>query len=232
MATWLNHVAIAAPRNGTTSHTVDPNGGTVAAGSNFSPTAGRLLVCFAEGAVTSTTPSGWTLPTNGSAINNTGLYVCHRTAAGGDTITTTHNASNYPVVFDFYEFNAGSTFTGSASSTGVSPSGGAGPTLSGLSGTHWDAGIMGQIFTSTGAVSMTWNAGVEAVDTKVDASGTDGYLYGLTYTEDATGSSASYAATSTNTVDTVERLVVSVVVAATYGSGRRRHVVQHLYNYV
>src|SRR6478735_9379450 len=109
MAKWINHVAINTPRNATTTHTVDPSTGTAANGTLFTPTAGNLLVCLVEGAVTSTTPTGWTLPTGGSAVNNTGHYVWYRTAAGGDTFTTTHNGSNYPVLFDFYEFASGST---------------------------------------------------------------------------------------------------------------------------
>ena len=108
MVSWLNHAAIEAPRNGTTTHTVTPSAGTAVAGTTFfTPTAGRLLVCLAEGSVTSTTPSGWTLPTGGSAINNTGLYVWYKTAAGNDSLTTTHNGSNYDVIFDFYEFPSG-----------------------------------------------------------------------------------------------------------------------------
>jgi hypothetical protein len=114
MSNWLNHVTIAAPRNGTTSHTCDPTnatgGGTVVTGSTFTPTSGRLLVVVCYGAVTFTTPSGWTLPTSGSAVNNGGLYVFYRTAAGSDPFTTTQNGSNYPVVFDIYEFATGSTF--------------------------------------------------------------------------------------------------------------------------
>src|SRR4051812_44300088 len=105
MVDWVNHVAIAAPRNATTTHNgITPSSGTVVAGTAFTPTAGRLLICLCEGAVTSTTPAGWTLPTGGSAINSTGLYVWYKTAAGSDTVSTTHNASNYPAVFDFYEY--------------------------------------------------------------------------------------------------------------------------------
>jgi hypothetical protein len=211
--TYLNHVTIAAARNGTTSHTIDPSAtGTVIDGAAFTPTAGRLLVVVAEGAVTSTTPSGWTLPSGGSAINNTGLYVWHRTAAGGDTFSTTHNASNYPAVFDIYEFGSDSTFLGSAAATGVDSNGGAGPTLSSLTGTHWDAGVVGQVNASTtNTETILWDLGVEEVDTStLQASGTDGYTYGLTVIEGATSSSAAFAATSSSNAATTERLVFAV----------------------
>lgn len=216
MADWLNHATIAAPKNGTSTHTVGPDGtgGTVVAGSAFTPTAGRLLVVFVEGAVTSTTPSGWTLPTNGSAINNSALYVWHRTAAGSDTLTTTHNASDYAAVFDFYEFALGSTFVGVASTINVSASGGAGPTLSGLTGTNWTAGVMGQANANVGTDSITWDLGTEAADVSVAQNVTDGYNYGLTYTDDDTATSAAYAATCSDTGNSVERLVVAVNAAS------------------
>lgn len=217
MTDWLNHAAVAAPRNGTNSHTVGPNGtgGTVVAGSAFTPTAGNFLLVVVDGAVTSTTPAGWTLPTNGSAINNTGLYVWYRaSAAGSDTIATTHNGVDYPAVFDFYEFPAGSTFKSSAAATAVSASGGAGPTLSGLTGTNWTAGAAGQNRgPADPATTITWNAGTEATDTSAAASGTDGYTYGLTYTDDDVATSKSYAATFSSTSFTVERLVFAVVAA-------------------
>lgn len=216
MATYLNHATISAPRTGNTTHTVSPDGtgGTVVDGSAFTPTAGRLLVVCVGGAVTSTTPSGWTLPTNGSAIGSSGLYVFHRTAAGSDSFATTHNGSNYPVVFDFYEFAAGSTFVASASATGVSENGGAGPTLSGLTGTNWVAGVINQVLTSTSsAFSISWSNGVEEVELVVPQSGTDGYVYGLTVREDYTGATSSSAATSTWN-QSAERLVFAVNVSA------------------
>lgn len=215
MADWVNHVAISAPRNGTTSHTVTPSSGTVAAGTLFTPTAGNLLVCFAEGSVTSTTPSGWTLPASGSAINNTGLYVWYKTAAGGDSLTTTHNASNYPVIFDFYEFPSGSTFNKSAASTGVAYNGGAGPTLSSITGTNWLAGVAGRADSTATASSITWNAGTELTDSYVGNATTDGYTYGLTALDSSTNTSQSFAATySPVNAFTVERLVVAVTVSA------------------
>ena len=214
MPNWLNHVAIAAPRNGTTSHTVDPNGGSVVAGSNFSPTAGRLLVAFSGGPVTSTTPSGWTLPTNGDVVGAAGLYVWYITAAGADTITTSHGAaSNFPIVVDFYEFPTGSTFVGAARQVDTADNT-AGPTLSGLTGLNWTAGVAAQALSSAGGVSYTWDAGTEATDTSVDnTGGTDGYTYSLTYTDDNAASSQAYTANSTLN-DVTERLVVAVDVGA------------------
>jgi hypothetical protein len=217
MATHLNHVAIAAPRNGTTTHTVSPSSGTVVAGTAFTPTAGRLLVCVVEGAVTSSTPSGWTLPSGGSAINYTGLYVWHRTAAGSDSLTTTHNSSNYPVVFHFLEFAAGSTFGVAAAATSVAVAGGAGPSLSGLSGAPWVAAVLGQALALAASHSVTWHAGTELADTSEPASGTDGYIYGLTYAADYATATWSAVADSSHSTGTVERLVFSV--AAVAGGG-------------
>jgi hypothetical protein len=213
MAKWSNHVAINGPRNGTTTHTINPSTGTVFTGASFTPTAGSLLVCLADGAVTSSTPSGWTLPTGGSAINACGFYVWYRTAAGGDTFTTTHNASNYPVGFDIYEFPAGSTFKSSVSATAVSAAGGAGPTLSGLTGTNLLCAAASQ--STAGSVrTCTWSAGIEAADYGAAWATTDGYSYSLAYLEDSALASWSSAATFSATTDSVERLVFAVGVAA------------------
>lgn len=221
MAKWINHVTIDGPRNATSTHTVNPASGTVLTGTLFTPTAGNLLVCVADGAVTSTTPTGWTLPAGGSAINNCGLYVWYRTATGGDTFTTTHNGSNYPVGFDIYEFPAGSTFTGCVSATGVAYNGGAGPTLSGLTGTNLLCAASSQGLPGTTPVSTaTWSDGTEAVDAGAAGAATDGYSYSLTYLEDSTLTSWSAAATLTLNSVTVERFVFAVAVAAAAAAGK------------
>jgi hypothetical protein len=220
MADWINHVAINAARNATTTHTnVDPaSTGTVATGTAFTPTSGNLLVCFGYGAVTFTTPSGWTLATGGSVANIGGLYMFYRTASGttADRITTTHNGSNYPSMFDFYEFPAGSTFNKATNSSGVVFSGGAGPTLSSITGTNWLAAVVGYADSTATVPTVTWSAGTELVDTGVAVSGTDGYVYGLAALDSSVLTSWSSAATlsSNPASNTCERLVVAVTAAA------------------
>lgn len=217
MAIWINQVTIAAPRNGSTTHSVDPSTGTVVTGTLFTPTAGNLLVCLAEGAVTSTTPAGWTLPSGGSAINNTGLYLWYRTAAGGDTFTTTHNGSNYPVVFSFYEFAAGSAFVSAAAATAVANTSSAGPTISGLTGTNLIMGVLGHgCGTDNTAASVAWGSGVEQVDTFVQNATTDGYLFSVAYLEDSvlTSTTMSTTVTITGTGSSNERLIFAVNVVS------------------
>lgn len=194
MPAWLNQVTIAAPSNGTTTHAVNPASGTAVAGSLFTPTAGRFLLLVVEGSVTSTTPSGWTLPTNGSAINNTGLYVWYKaSASGGDTISTTHNSSNYPVAFSFFEFPAGTTFVKAATATGTGLSA-ANPTISALTGTNTVMGAAG-VAVFGGSNSATWNSpNVEAVDTFA-TTGPTGYWSGVSYQDSYV--SATYAPTPT-----------------------------------
>jgi len=144
--------------------------------------------------------------------------VWYRTAAGGDTFSTTHNTSNYPAVFDIYEFPAGTTFSGAASSTGVA-SGGAGPSVGSLTGTNFIMGTVGnEAFATTSTGAITWASGVEAIDTLVGQATTSGYLYSLTYLEDSVLTSSSIAATATGTSNlqaTYERLMFAVKVAAT-----------------
>ena len=214
MATFLNHVAIAEPRNGTNAHTADPSSGTNdVAGTPFTPTAGRLLVCVVEGPVTSTTPSGWSIDPDGDAVSNTGLYVFYREAAGGDTFSTVHNGPDLPVMFDFYEFPEDSAFLTVNFEVGVSASGGAGPSISLPGGAHWVAGAVGQVVTGNPGSAVSWSAGTEATERYEAGGATDGYAYGLTYFDDFVGGSASVAATLGSGV-VVERLMFAVTIAA------------------
>jgi hypothetical protein len=226
MPDFLNHCAISAPRNGTTTHTVTPSSGTVAAGTLFTPTAGRFLLCAVEAPVTSTTPTSWTLPAGGSAVNISGLYVWYRaSAAGSDSISTTHNVTNYPAIFDFYEFAAGTTFSGSVSATGVALSGGAGPTLTGLTGTNWIAGAAAQANSNVADGAVSWNAGTELVDSDIAFATTDGYLYSLTALDSSAATSQSFAATLTGSSgNTVERLVFAVKPPAAAAATRIRTI--------
>lgn len=214
MVQWVNRSLIQAPRNGTTSHTV-----------SFTPaTSGNLLVCVAEGAVTSTTPTGWTLPANGSAVNNTGLYVWYKTATASESsFSTTHNGSNYPAAFVVYEFLAGSAFVKSATANNLA-TGAANPALTGLTGTNLTFGAIGVDDTASNAyVSTAWSgtgSPVEDVDLAVADSGTDGYGLSVAYVESNTATSfqPTGAATQTGTAVTKEALTFAVNVVAPSGS--------------
>lgn len=205
MVQWVNRSLVQAPRNGTTTHTV----------AFTAASAGNLLVAVAEGAVTSSTPTGWTLPAGGSAVNNTGLYVWYKTATAGEaSFTTTHNGSNYPVGFLIYEFAAGSTFVKSIAGTGLSASA-ANPNLTGLTGTNLLYGAGGDGIVS-GTVSAVWSgtgSPVEDLDLSVPASGTDGYWLGVAYVESSTATSFQPTATLTGSNATKEALTFAVNVA-------------------
>ena len=209
MVQWVNRSQVNAPRNGTTSHTV-----------NFAPaTAGNMLICVTEGAVTSTTPTGWTLPSGGSAVNNTGLYVWRKTATAGESsLTTTHNGSNYPAGFVVYEFPAGSTFVKSIAGTGLT-SAAAGPNLTGLTGTNLTFGAIG-IGDGSGNVyvSTAWSgtgAPIKDTDTGTAESGTDGYGLSIGYVEGNTAASfqPTGSITQTGAANTKEALTFAVNVA-------------------
>lgn len=180
---WVNRTLIQAPRNGTTSHTV----GFTAA------TAGNLLVAVVSGGVTSTTPTGWTLPSGGSAVGGSGAYVFTKTAAAGESsFTTTHNGSNYPIGVVVYEFAAGTTF-GSVTGAGARGNGDASLTLSGLTGTNHlfavESGGCG--IGSTGTPTYSWSGPAVAVDTDAFTpySATDGYELGVAYAASSTATS-------------------------------------------
>jgi len=223
MSSWVNHVTIAMPRNGTVNNTVNPaSSGTVVNGSYFTPTAGNFLVCVVEGGVTATTPAGWTLNTNCSAINLTGLYAFMKTAAGSDTLVTVHNGSNYPVVFDFYEYAAGTTFIKAATVTGANV-GSAAPGLATLSGTNVCvmSAVGGAQGSGIGANTTVWTGPTEQVDTNALFSSTDGYTYSAAY-QDSFGSatwSGSSVTSGSSAVPSMEKLTwaLDVVVGVPNG---------------
>lgn len=217
-APWLNRAVYQLPRNGATSHTVDPTSSTnLVAGAAFTPTAGRLLVAVIEGAVTSTTPSGWTLPSGGSAVNLTGLYVWWKTAAAGsNAFTTTHNASNYPVVVALYEFAAGSTFVKSVSATAVTYNG-ANPALSSLTGTNTVIAVKARTVPDSDAYAFTWTGTgtpVEDWDLRAAFATTDGYAASLAYVDAFTGTSWQPTATNAVTSGSHEALTFAINVAS------------------
>jgi hypothetical protein len=183
MPLWVHRTLVQAARNGTNTHTV-----------NFTPAAvGSLLIAIAEGPVTSTTPTGWTL--RSSAINNTGLYLWSKEATAGESsFVTTHNAPNYPVAFLVYEFSASSEFVDAVSQTGGGESD-PNVTLSGLTGTNLVFGVVARGVGGTDIVSssVSWTASptnpTEDSDLFVPFSTTDGYILSTAYIEDYTGSS-------------------------------------------
>jgi hypothetical protein len=222
MASWTNRAVYQLPRNGTTTHTVDPTSGVnLALGAPFTPTAGRLLLVIAGGAVTSSTPSGWTLPAGGSALNGTGLYVWYRTAvAGANSFTTTHNGSNYPTIVGVYEFPAGSTFVKSVSAVNVAWNG-ANPAVSGLTGTNLVMAAKQRATTAASPADYTW-AGPTVKDWMYyvyKGASTDGYETTLGYVEGYTGASWQPTAThSEENANTFEALTWAISVASAGGS--------------
>lgn len=222
MAAWTNRAVFQLPRNGTATHTVDPTSATnLVSGAAFTPTAGRLLVAVIEGGVTSSTPSGWTLPASGSAVNNSGLYVWYRTAASGsNAFTTTHNGSNYPVVVTVYEFPAGSTFVKSVAGTGITYSG-ANPAVTGLTGTNTVMAVKALAAADSSAYAFTWTGTptpTEDVDLTTPKSGTDGYAFTIGYVDGFTGTSYQPTATNAITSGSHEALTFAVNVPAGGGS--------------
>lgn len=214
MTIWLHHVAMAMPRNGTNSHTVDPaSSANVVSGAAFTPTAGNLLLLIMGGPVTDTTPDeGWTAPDNGSAIGGSGLYSWTRIATGDDVFITTHNGSNYPVGVEIFEFPAGFTFLGAAAASGVS-SGTPGPVLTGLTGTHTDIGVASQSggFGGFGA----WTPGTTLTNYNQPNGDTDGYTIASAYVDGATGDASTQFTTYSGAGFGYEQLVISVQEAST-----------------
>ncbi len=160
---WLNHVTVmmSAPPSGTFDPSNPTASGTVKNGAAFTPTAGRLLVLVVAGPVTSSTPTGWTLPSGGYAVSSDGVYVFTKTAAGGDIVPAIgHNSSSYPVTYDLYEFASTSTFVKAQGFVTVGS--GSTATITGLTGTNTVfavvAGTAGSVYTWTFSAGVTKSA--------------------------------------------------------------------------
>lgn len=194
MTSWINRTLVLAPRNGTTSHTV----------SFTAATAGNFLVAFAYGGVTSTTPTGWTLPTGGSSVVNGGLYVWTKTATAGESsFTTTHNGSNYPVEFLIYEFRAGTTLVKAAGSSGAQGDTTGG--ITGLTGTNFLFGVAGNdAAAGTTAMSASWSSAQATVTKDADAytafATTDGFGFSDCYAADSTATTFTPVVSFTNPI--------------------------------
>lgn len=207
MAKWLTRSLVQGPRNGTNSHTLA-----------FTPaTAGNFLVLVLEGAVTHTVPTGWTR--QAQALNNTELSVYTKTATAGESsFSTTHNASNFPVIAEVLEFPAGSSWVAGVAATGLAWSA-PHPVLSGLTGTNLLFAAVADDVSDAGEVlDTTWTgtpAPVENTDTLVRFDGTDGFGYSLAYVEDSEAGTFSPVATvNTNGFASKEALTFAVKVAA------------------
>lgn len=220
---WVNHVCLAATGTGRNTETIDPNvfGGNMAvrAGDVFTPTVGNLLVVFAQGGVTSSTPSGWTLQT--SAVSTSALYLWSLVAAGADTFTTDHNGDgSYPVIYDIYEFPAGTTIDAVQEAASVDWVGGTSPALSGLTTSNTILSAVSVIGTDPfNPLSFKWSAGRSHVQSYGSSFGKDTAL-GAGVVVAFSGTDVSVDVTNTTGLaGSAERVVMALTVSARAGSG-------------
>lgn len=208
---WLYKEAGTAGRNGTTSHTITP--ATPA-------TPGSLLVVIIAGAVTHTGSGSWVerqQPVNSAELS---LFTL-ASAAGGDSLTVTHNGSNYPVRYVWYEFPSGSTYTGS---TGAAANSTTFPALGSLPGTEQViiAAICNGLTNGVNSESATWpSPWVEDDDTVVPFSTTDGIWLSAAHRINYTGTTItpSFTINITNQgAPDYEKIVAAFNVAAATSS--------------
>lgn len=170
---WVNKASGTAPRNGTTSHTIN---------FGFTSASGSYLILIIHGAVTNTI-SGWTELQAPISSGECSLFV--KTSAGDSSVTVTHNGSNYPVNWIVYECAAGTAVTSSDSTTGGND------TMPGLTGLPGGSGNEQVIIGALGRVTVggetTASLTVSAPDVEdldvftAQASGTDGSYLAVTH---------------------------------------------------
>lgn len=213
---WVNRSASNEPRSaGATTHTY-----------NFTPaTAGRLLVAICMGSVTTAWPAGWTEQL--TPVGNTEISVATKTATSGESsVVVTHNAANYQVEIEVYEFASGSTWVNGIGATAQAVTAGASPTVTGLPGTAvtvFYACCYAKGVAQTIVESVTWSAPViELTDLDVPYSTTDGNHYTVAYEDGVTATSRTATPTYSNTttgsvVLSGERVTFAINAAALLG---------------
>lgn len=204
MAKWLQRTALAGASvnpNGTASHTC----------TFTAATSGNYLVAVVAGAVTFSTPAGWTLLA--SAVNEATVYVFTKTATAGESsFTTTHNGSNYAIRGVVYEFPVGTTSLSANYQTGVGTGTVTTPALSGLTGTYTLFGARAHgLTTSGGTIDATWiTPSTEDYEVYVGASTIDGAGLSVAYADDMTvaAPALNYALLTDNTATTTGESVI------------------------
>lgn len=185
MSSWVNRTVLSGSStaaNGTNAHTC-----TFTAASS-----GNFLVAIVAGAVTFTTPTGWTLLQ--SAVGGSGLYVFTKTASAGESsFTTTHNGTNYAILGIVYEFYTGTAANGTAGTNNAVAATATSPSATGLTGTYTRIATRSWTI-STGYTSgaTTWRTPtVEDYDAYIPSGSQDGVTLSVAYDDGATGTSFS-----------------------------------------
>ena len=154
------------------------------------PSAGDWDVLFVNSDATVSTPSGWTLPTGGSQVNNQGAYVFVRKAAGGEgsTVTITTGA-NVPAVAGWSRWRGGNNLDVTVSARIDANVGGVTPALDtgALAGTDElvvVAALLHRLASPTPSAPV-WSSGYTPLTSVTEGTGTSGCTQFVGYRTDA-----------------------------------------------
>ncbi|RWZ78224.1 MAG: hypothetical protein EOT05_00440 [Candidatus Microsaccharimonas sossegonensis] len=218
MSVWLQRAAFLLPRNGTTSHTVNPNTTTnLISGAVFSRKSGNYLLAILWGPSTNPTPTGWTSQVVGANTANGTLRVITRSAAGADTFSVTHAVTNMPMVVEIFEFSSTSAYDTSATQIDYNTVSTM-PTLTPGTHTLLIAVQCNDYPAGYGYSNCTWGPGTgplasEMLDIYTDTAGgtlTTGLWYSSAFSEDTTATSWAPTVTNDSTRDNRNDLVLSI----------------------
>lgn len=204
-----------AARNGTTTHVINF---TTDGSAPFTPATGSFLVLFIGGGVTNANAGGWTEVEQPVSTGELSCFTKTAGAAGADnTVTITHNASNYPCGFIIKEYPAGSSVTSSTPSTSANDTF---PTLSGLTGGAGNERVIDAAFLriadggESGASAVWGGSFVEDADTYVAQATTDGLFFTSGHQINVTATSSTPSITPTYggtwTVNDREKIVIAI----------------------
>lgn len=208
---WVHKSQGVAPRNGTTSHTINF---TTDGDAPFTPATGSLLLVYIGGGVTNAA-SGWTEVEQ--PVSSGELSAFTIVSAPTTSITVTHNGSNYPCPWVVKEYPSGSVVT---SSTSSNTSNDTFPTLSGLTGGAGNERVIDAAFLRVAdggesGFSAVWGSSfVEDADQYIAQSPTDGagftsgHLINVTATSSTPTITPTYGGTWT--INDREKVVLAI----------------------
>jgi hypothetical protein len=154
------------------------------------PQAGDIDVLFVNSDTIVSTPSGWTLPTNGSHVANQGAYAFYRVAAGGEgddvTITT---SGDHNCAASWSRWRGGNAFEIAVKATVDGSTGGTTPAVS--TGTLAETGelvIAGALLhrlASPEPTTPVWSSGYTGLTSVTQGTGNPGCVQFVGYRTDA-----------------------------------------------
>lgn len=180
------------------------------------PQAGDIDVLFVNSDTIASTPSGWTLPTNGAQVANQGAYGFYRIAAGGEGSTVTITTSgNFNAVAGWSRWRGNGTFELATGAQINGTTGAATPSLNtGALATTGELVVVAALLhrlASPEPANPVWSSGYTGLTSVTQGTGTPGTVQFVGYRTDAGTAAETPSATWDN--GAFDRYAIALVFA-------------------